>query len=111
MPYVTTSNVNLGAVAEIDFKYVTKFVTVKNNGAAASVISVGFTQNGMLPRNSNFFTLSGSESFTADIRTSKIVVSGTNGSPVPYSILAGLTNIPVSNFLVVTSSNGFSGVG
>lgn len=111
MPYVTSSNVNLGAVAEIDFKYVTKFVTVKNNGAAASVISVGFTQNGMLPRNSNFFTLSGSESFTADIRTSKIVVSGTNGSPVPYSILAGLTNIPVSNFLVVTSSNGFSGVG
>lgn len=112
MPYVTSSNVSLGATSEITLGYVTKFVIVKNNSAVAgNVISVGFTQNGMLSGNSNFFVLSGSESFSAEVRTSKLFVSGTNGTSTPFSVLAGLTNIPVSNFLVVTASNGFSGVG
>jgi len=112
MPFVTSSNVALGATKEIGLGYVTKFVTVKNNSAVASnVISVGFTQNGMLPANSNFFVLSGSESFSAEVRTSKLFVSGTSGTSTPFSVLAGLTNIHVSNFLVVTASNGFSGVG
>lgn len=112
MPFVTSSNVALGSTTEIGLGYVTKFVTVKNNSAVASnVISVGFTQNGMLSGNSNFFVLSGSESFSAEVRTSKLFVSGTSGTSTPFSVLAGLTNIHVSNFLVVTASNGFSGVG
>ena len=111
MPYVTSSNVSLGAIKEINFNYVTKFFTIKNNGAAANVISVGFTQNGMTPANSNYFVVSGSESFTFDVRTSRIVISGSAGSSTTFSLLAGLTNIPVSNFLVVTGSSGFSGVG
>lgn len=112
MPYVTSSNVALGATRALTFDYVTKFVTVKNNSAVAgNVISVGFTQNGMVPGNSNFFVLSGSESFSAEVRTSRIYISGTNGASVPFSVVAGLTGIPVSNFLLVTSSNGFDGVG
>ena len=112
MPYVTSSNVAIGATKELTFSYVTKFVTVKNNSAVAgNVISVGFTQNGMIPGNSNFFVLSGSETFSAEVRTSRLFVSGTNGALVPFSVVAGLTNIPVSNFLLVTSSNGFGGVG
>lgn len=112
MPYVISSNVALGATRTITFDYVTKFVTVKNNSAvAANVISVGFTQNGMIPGNSNFFTLSGSESISAEVRTSMLYISGTNGASVPFSVMAGLTSIPVSNFLIVTASNGFDGVG
>ena len=112
MPYVTSSNVALGQTQEITFDYVTKFVTVKNNSAVAgNVISFGFTQNGMIPGNSNFFVLSGSQSLSADVRTSRLYISGTNGLTVPFSVMAGLTGIPVTNFLLVTSSNGFNGVG
>ena len=111
MPYVTSSNVSLGATREISFNYVTKFFTVKNTGASTNVLAVGFTQNGMLPGNSNFFTLSGSEAFSGEIRTSKLFISGSAGATTSFTLVAGLTNIPVSNFLLVTGSNGFSGVG
>lgn len=111
MPYVTSSNVSLGATREINFNYVTKFFTVKNTGASTNVLAVGFTQNGMLPGNSNFFTLSGSEAFSGEIRTSKLFISGSAGATTSFTLVAGLTNIPVSNFLLVTGSNGFSGVG
>lgn len=111
MPYVTSSNVSLGATKQIEFQFVTKFFTIKNTSAAANVIAVGFTQNGMLPSNSNYFILSGSESFTGDIRTSKIFISGSAGASSTFSLTAGLTNIPVRNFLAVTASNGFGGVG
>jgi hypothetical protein len=111
MPFVTSSNVALGAVSQIEFKYVTKFFTIKNTGASTNVIAVGFTQNGLLPENSNYFTLSGSEAFSGEIRTSALFVSGAVGASTSYSLVAGLTNIPVSNFLTVTASNGFGGVG
>lgn len=111
MPYVTSSDVSLGATKQINFNYVTKFFTVKNTGASTSVIAIGFTQNGLLANNSNYFVLSGSESFSGEIRTSRIFISGSSGALTPFSLVAGLTNIPTSNFLTVTSSNGFSGVG
>lgn len=111
MPYVTSSNVTLGTTKEINFKYVTKYLIIKNTSPAANVLAVGFTQNGMLTGNSNFFIVSGSESFSCDVRTSKVVISGSSGASTTFSLIAGLTNIPVSNFLAVTGSNGFSGVG
>lgn len=111
MPYVTSSTVALGATKEISFNYVTKFFTIKNTGASSNVIAVGFTQNGMLPGNANFFTLSGSESITGEVRTNKLFISGSAGASTPFTLFAGLTNIPVKNFLTVTGSNGFSGVG
>lgn len=111
MPYVTSSNVVLGDVKQISFSYVTKFFTVKNTGTSTSVISVGFTRNGLLSGNSNYFTLSGSEAFSGEIRTSTLFISGSVGASTSFSVVAGLTNIPVKNFLTVTASNGFSGVG
>lgn len=111
MPYVTSSTVALGATKEISFNYVTKFFTIKNTGASSNVIAVGFTQNGMLPGNANFFTLSGSESITGEVRTNKLFISGSAGASTTFTLFAGLTNIPVKNFLTVTGSNGFSGVG
>ncbi len=110
-PYVTSSNITLGSTREINFDFVTRFFTIKNTGASTNVISVGFTQNGLLPEKSNFYPLSGSEVLDVEIRTSKIFISGSAGASVPFSLIAGLTNIPVKNFLTITGSNGYLGVG
>ena len=109
-PYVTSSNVTLGQTKEITFGYATKFLVVRNTGASASVLAVGFTQAGLTPAKSNYFFLSGSESFAADLRVDRVFVSGSSGSPT-FSVVAGLTGIPESRFLLVTASNGFNGVG
>jgi hypothetical protein len=109
-PFVTSSNVALGQTKEIAFRYVTQFLVVKNTGPTSSVLAVGFTANGLSVANSNFFVLSGSESFAADLRVDRIFVSGSAGTPT-FSVVAGLTGISDTRFLLVTASNGFNGVG
>lgn len=109
-PFVTSSNVALGQTKEITFRYVTQFLVVKNTGPTSSVLAVGFTANGLSTANSNFFVLSGSESFAADLRVDRIFVSGSAGTPT-FSVIAGLTGISDTRFLLVTASNGFNGVG
>lgn len=111
MPFVTSSNVTLGATKEINFNGVTRFITVKNTGAAATVLAVSFTENGLKTSNSNYFILSGSEAFSGELRTDRIFVSGSSGASVTFNVVAGLTTIPTKNFLLVTGSNGFGGVG
>ena len=110
VPFVTSSNITLGQVKEIDFNLVTRFLVIRNTGAASSVLSVAFTENGLKPANSNYFYLSGSESFSAEIRVDRVFLSGSSGTS-SFTVLAGMTTIPVSNFLLVTGSNGYTGVG
>lgn len=110
VPYVTSSNVTLGATKSYTFPCVTKSIFVQNTAASSNVIAVAFTQNGLLPANSNFLILSGGQSLTQDVRTSALFISGAAGAST-FSFLAGLTNIPVKNFLAITGSNGYSGVG
>jgi len=110
VPYVTASNVTLGATKSYEFPCVSKSIFVQNTAGSSSVIAVAFTQNGLLPVNSNFLVLSGGQTFSQDIRTSKLFISGVAGTST-FSVLAGLTSIPVKNFLTVTGSNGYSGVG
>ena len=110
VPLVTSSNVTLGQTRGYNFEFVTKSIFVQNTAASTSVIAVSFTENGLRPTNSNFLVLSGGQSFTQDVRTSAIFISGSAGSST-FSFLAGLTNIPVKNFLTVTGSNGYTGVG
>jgi hypothetical protein len=110
VPYVTASNVALGATKSYQFPFVTKSIFVQNTAPAANVIAVAFTQNGLLPINSNFLVLSGGQSLSEDLRVSALFISGAAGSPT-FSLLAGLTNIPVKNFLTVTGSNGYTAVG
>lgn len=110
IPFVTSSNVNLGQTKSYNFDFVSKSIFVQNTSAAASVIAVAFTANGLKPANSNFLILSGGQSLSEDVRTSAIFISGSSGSPT-FSFMVGLTNIPVKNFLTVTGSNGYTGVG
>jgi len=110
VPFVTSSNVSLGQTKSYNFEFVTKSIFVQNTAASSTVLAVAFTQNGLLPSRSNFLILSGGQSFSQDVRTSALFISGSAGSPT-FSMLAGLTNIPVKNFLTVTGSNGYTGVG
>jgi len=111
IPFVTSSLVNLGQTREITFDTVSKFLVVKNTGGTSTAIAVGFTQNGLLAKNSNYFILSGSESFSADLKTDRLYISGAVGASTSFSVVAGLTVIPQENMLPITGSNGFSGVG
>lgn len=110
-PFVTSSNITLGQIKEIDFGSVSRFLIIKNTGASTTALAIGFTENGFKATNSNYFILSGSESFSADLRTDKIFLSGSVGSSTTFSVVAGLTSIPSKHFLPLTGSNGFPGVG
>lgn len=110
-PFLTSSTVALGATREITFPQVTRFITIKNTGAASTVLAVGFTAAGLLPVNSNYFVLSGSESFSGELRTDRVFVSGSSGATVPFTLVAGLTCIPSRMLTPITGSSGFSGVG
>lgn len=110
-PFVTSSNVTLGATKEINFNGVTRFITIKNTSPSSTVLAVSFTENGLKSANSNYFILSGSEAFSGELRTDRIFVSGSSGASVAFNVVAGLTTVPVKNFLQVTGSNGHGGVG
>ena len=114
-PWVTASNIDLGQINRHRFGNVTRFFTVKNlgdvqNGAANSIIAIGFTENAFKQENHNCIFLLASESFGAEIRTDRIYVSGVAG-PSFYNVVAGLTSILPRDFQVITGSNGFQGVG
>lgn len=111
IPFVTSSNVTLGSIKEIVFGNVTRFITVKNTGGSTNVLAVAFTENGLKSSNSNYFILSGSEAFSGELRTDRLFISGSSGSSITFNVVAGLTTIPIKNFLSVTGSNGFNGVG
>lgn len=110
-PWVTSSQVNLGQTIQLDFPQATKFVIVQNTGATNTAVAVGFTQNGLKTVNSNYFILSGTNSFSADLRLDRLFISGAVGTGTPFTVIAGLTPIQRKDFLVVTASSGFSGVG
>lgn len=108
-PFVTSSVVNLGQTVGIEFGNIANFVVIKNT-LAGSVLSVGFTENGLKTANANYFNLAGDESFSANFRVDRIFLSGSTGNPT-YTVVAGLTGIPMNQLLPVTASNGYRGVG
>ena len=111
IPWVTSSQVALGGIVQLNFGQVTKFLTVQNTGAANTAIAVAFTQNGLKPVNSNYFVLSGSGSYTADIRTDRIFISGSVGATCNFTVIAGLTCIQQKDFNIITGSSNYGGVG
>ena len=110
-PWVTSSQVALGSTVQLDFPNATRFLIVQNTGATNTAIAVGFTQNGLKPSNSNYFIVSGTNSFSAEMRVDRLFLSGAFGATVPFTVIAGLTSINRRDFLTVTASNGFSCVG
>jgi hypothetical protein len=112
VPYVTSSLISAGEIHEITFPQVTRFFNIQNVGSSVTdEIAVGFTANGLLPVNGNYFTIGQGVSFRDEIRTTKLFVSCSSGINMRYQIVAGLTNISANQFLLITGSNGHTGVG
>ena len=120
----TSSITELGTTpVEVKFPFTTRWIYVRNSGTAP--LRIGFTENGVngpvneiyhpTGSNRNYFTLpDGSSSLVElgplEIKCTSIFFrtdSGTSG----FELMAGYTNVPKSQMLVLTSSNGFEGVG
>lgn len=110
IPFVTASSLIATQTKSYEFSSVTKSLFVQNLSGAGNTLALSFTANGLKAVNSNFITIGPGQSFSQDVRTSVVFVSASLGIP-NFQIFAGLTNIPVKNFLTVTGSNGYSGVG
>jgi len=111
IPYLSSSVISNGQVHEYEFPYVTRFINVTNRGTATDQICVSFTQNGLKPTVGNFVTLESKISLQQEIRTTTLFVSCSSGTDVKYQLFCGLTMIPAKNFLLLTGSNGYQGIG
>lgn len=110
VPYITSSQISLGEIQRYDFNQVTRFFNVRNVGLLdTDEIAVAVTENGL--SSGNYFILSRGDAFRDEIRTTRLFVSCSSGTNVRFQIIAGLTNIPSNQFLLLTGSNGHTGVG
>lgn len=112
LPYAYNFETVSTAVKELKFPYVTRHITIINNGAEP--VRVAFTENGV---NSNpdpnyLIVKSGMASPRLEIKCEKIfLLRDSSSDATDVSIVAGYTNIPRKSFLNLTGSEGFSGVG
>jgi hypothetical protein len=99
---------------EVVFPYVTKFVTIRNDGPNehGATMRVAFSEVGLQDNNRNYFILSGGESFSADFKITKLYLMGHDGngldSCTTASVIAGLTGIEAD--LLSGSWHGHEGV-
>lgn len=101
LPYVTSSVAQSGSVTQINFPYVTSFLTVKNTSTAGE-LAIGFTYSGTL--GTNKVTLGPNSSFGADFRVKQLFLTSTSGSSTSYELVAGLTLVQSRDFPVLTGS-------
>jgi len=111
VPYLSSSVISNGQVHEYEFPYVTRFVNITNRGTTTDQVCVSFTQNGLNATTGNFVTLESKMSIQQEIRTTTLFVSCSSGTDVKYQLFCGLTMIPAKNFLLLTGSNGYQGIG
>jgi hypothetical protein len=98
IPYVTSSTAAAGQPIQLNFPYVTKFVTVAATGGATTI---AFTSNGLLGNNK--FTVPSGQTLTLEVRVKKMWVTGST-----FSVAAGLTGIPTASIPNLTSSFAYS---
>jgi hypothetical protein len=112
IPYVSSSVISAGEIHTYNFPQVTRFINVQNVGTSVTdEIAVAFTLNGLSAANSNFFSLSQGVSFRDELRTNQLFISCSSGTSMRYQLVAGLTNIPANQFMTITGSSGYQGVG
>ena len=115
-PYVKSSltaplSGAVNTALEVAFPKVTKFVTVRNDGANASSscdIRLAFATGGLDEANNNFITIAESASFSADFRVTRLYLMAGAGGTVQATVTAGLTNINARH--LTSSWEGLSGV-
>jgi hypothetical protein len=76
----------------VNLPQVTKFVTIKNKSTTDDSLRITFNNESVVD-NDNYFLLEAGESFSADFRVTDIHLISDNETPVPFTIVNGLTNI------------------
>jgi hypothetical protein len=108
IPYATASLNVPGSASEpirIQFPRVTQYFTVQCTGA--NTVRVGFSNNGV--KNTNYFTVTPSGSYTGQFRLSEIFLLSNVSGASSVNIVAGLTPVPFEQLSNVWS--GSDGVG
>lgn len=95
LPYVTSSTATASPPYRVTFPYVTKFITIRADGAA---LHIGFTANGTL--GTNYFVVGNNEVLTMEVRVKEMYISGSSA----FHLIAGLTGIPTASIPTLTSS-------
>ena len=112
IPFASSSitvPVNSAAPLQIQFPYVTKFVTVVNTQATSIPLRVGFSVLGVSGSGTNYFLLDSGESYTGDWRIEDIYLISNSAAQTSASIIAGLTPIPRGVPSFVSTGNNWSG--
>ena len=123
IPFVTSSAAT--GVADtpqrIQFPFATRFFVIENLATDAThKLRIGFTENGVLGRQSSdgasklgekhYFVLAGaSRTDRLEIRCKELWFMRDGGNSVGFSVMAGLSQVPASNFPVVTGSITLTG--
>lgn len=113
IPYLSSSIIAPASSSnpiEISFPSITKTVTIKNEtstGSAARILRFGASINGI--KGTNYIKLNNGESFSADIKVTKIYLLSNDTNTVEASIYAGLTGIEIEN--LPNNWSGSMGVG
>jgi len=102
IPFITSSLLVQSASdpstpTQVKFPYVSKFVTVRNDGGVSGAkLRVAFSSNGLTGSN-YYFTLDDGESYTADWRVGSVYLAG-HTVEVTASVIAGLTGIETGSW-------------
>ena len=114
VPYVTSSVTTANGITSVQFPYVTRWIVISNQGASATRavadnLAFGFSFTGSSAGN-KFIVQAGQTTQRLEVKCTTLFFSGSSAA-VPFSILAGLTNIPAGNLPALSASNGVAGVG
>ena len=105
IPYATASlAIGTSSVVDVDFPTITKFITVRNDGA--NELRIGFSSLGV--QGTNYISLASSGSYTGDFKLGNLYLIA-NGGDTSASVIAGLTSISIDS--AFNNWSGSAGVG
>lgn len=106
LPWVTGSvAVPPNTTLELNFPMVSKFLKLSSSVG----VFLAFTSNGATAGSSNRFPISPGTSDCMEIRTRQMFVRNESGVTASVSVLAGLAQVPVDDYLFLTSSLALTG--
>jgi hypothetical protein len=131
LPFVTSSaatevDVNTGTPLEVKFPSLTRWIAVTNTGGQD--IRVGFTSNGVKSSGvdgaysvtgsgGRYFVIPNNSSGTPggsvrlELKCMSVFFLSNTGTATGFSLAAGLTGIAETQFVNLTGSQGFQGIG
>ncbi len=108
VPFLHTETINAGVEVHVKFPYVTRFLVIR---AASQDVNLLFSSTGDDGGKTNFFIIqSGSVTPRLELKCRELWVKNASAGNTSVSILAGLTNVPYSQFPDLASLN-ISGIG